>query len=61
MKPKSLERYELKRRRIIRRGDIVFMDKGFYAYRNYLMGINEYRIVPLIFPRSNFKISWMGC
>jgi len=48
---------ELKRRRIIRRGDIVVMDKGFYAYRNYLMGINEYRIVPLIFPRSNFKIN----
>ena len=31
------------------------MDKGFYAYRNYLIGINEYRVVPLIFPRSNFK------
>ena len=47
---------ELKRRRIVRRGDIVIMDKGFYAYRNYLVGINEYRIVPLIFPRSNFNI-----
>jgi len=33
------------------------MDKGFYAYRNYLVGVNEYRIVPLIFPRSNFKIN----
>ncbi len=30
------------------------MDKGFYAYRNYLIGVNEYRIVPLIFPRKNF-------
>ena len=30
------------------------MDKGFYAYRNYLIGIKEYRIIPLIFPRSNF-------
>ena len=48
---------ELKRRRIARRGDTVIMDKGFYAYRNYLIGINEYRIVPLIFPRSNFDIS----
>jgi len=48
---------ELKRRRITRRGDIIVMDKGFYAYRNYLVGVNEYRIVPLIFPRSNFKIN----
>jgi len=47
---------ELKRRRIIRRGDTVIMDKGFYAYRNYLIGLNEYRVVPLIFPRKNFDI-----
>jgi len=26
---------ELKRRRITRRGDILIMDKEFYAYRNY--------------------------
>jgi len=45
---------ELKRRRIARRGDVIVMDKGFYAYRNYLIGINEYMIVPLIFPRSKF-------
>ena len=35
------------------------MKPGFsrsYAYRNYLIGINEYRIVPLIFPRSNFDL-----
>ena len=47
---------ELKRRRIVRKSDVIVMDKGFYAYRNYLMGVNRYRIVPLIFPRSNFKI-----
>ncbi|WP_456467837.1 transposase [Archaeoglobus sp.] len=38
---------ELKRRRIARRGDTVIMDKGFYVYRNYLVGMNEYRIKPL--------------
>ncbi len=48
--------YELRRRRIIRRGDVIIMDKGFYAYKNYLIGMNEYRVVPLIFPRSNFKL-----
>jgi len=47
---------EVKRRRIIRKGDVIIMDKGFYAYRNYLVGMNEYRIVPLIFPRNNFDI-----
>jgi len=48
---------ELKRRRIIRKGDVIIMDKGFYAYRNYLVGMNEYRVVLLIFPRNNFDIN----
>ena len=47
---------ELKRRRIARKGDTAIMDNGFYAYKNYLVGIN-YKIVPLIFPRSNFNLS----
>jgi len=47
---------ELKRRRMTRRSDVVIMDKGFYAYKNYLIGINEYRIAPLIFLRKNFDI-----
>jgi len=33
---------ELKRRRIARKGDTVIMDKGFYAYKNYLVGMNKY-------------------
>ena len=48
--------HELKRRRILRQGDVLILDKGFYAYRNYLIGVNEYRIFPLIFPRKNFKL-----
>ena len=47
---------ELKRRRVTRKGDTVIMDEGFYAYRNYLIGVNEYKIVPLIFPRRNIDI-----
>ncbi|MBE8538988.1 transposase [Geoglobus acetivorans] len=47
---------ELRKRRITRKGDVIIMDKGFYAYRNYLIGLNEYRVVPLIFPRSNFDV-----
>ena len=44
----------LKRKRLIRFGDSIIMDKGFYAYKNYLIGI-RYGIVPLILPRKNFR------
>ena len=47
---------ELKRRRILRLKDVLIFDRGFYAYRNYLIGVNEYKIIPLIFPRKNFRM-----
>ncbi len=47
---------ELKKRRIIRKGDVVIADKGYYSYKNYLKGITRFRIVPLIFPRKNFSL-----
>lgn len=46
----------LKTRRIIRKGDTVIFDKGYYSYQNYQIGISKYKIVPLIFPKENFKI-----
>ncbi len=46
---------ELRRRRILRLKDVLIFDRGFYAYKNYLIGINEYKVIPLIFPRKNFK------
>ncbi|MBM4241118.1 MAG: transposase [Euryarchaeota archaeon] len=46
---------ELQRRRIIRKGDIVIFDKGYYSYENYQIGISIYKVVPLIFPRKDFK------
>ena len=45
----------LKRKRLIRFGDAIIMDKGFYAYKNYLIGI-RYGVVPLIIPRKNFNL-----
>ena len=45
----------LKRKRLIRFGDAIIMDRGFYAYKNYLIGI-RYGIVPLIIPRKNFSL-----
>ena len=46
----------LKKRRIIRKGDTIIFDKGYYSYQNYQIGISNYKIVPLIFPKNNFKI-----
>ncbi len=47
---------ELRRRRIMHRGDTIIMDKGYYSYKNYQLGVSRYKIVPLIFPKSNFKL-----
>ena len=46
----------LRKRRIIRSGDILIFDRGYYSYKNYQIGIFKYKIVPLIFPKENFKI-----
>ncbi len=48
---------ELKRRRIVRIGDTIVFDKGYYAYDNYVEGIFEFNIVPLIFAKRNFSFS----
>ena len=46
----------LRKRRIIRNRDILIFDKGYYSYKNYQIGISSYKIVPLIFPKNDFKI-----
>ncbi len=48
---------ELRQRRILRKGDVVLADKGYYSYRNYAMAISRFKVVPLIFPRKNFSLS----
>jgi hypothetical protein len=47
---------DLKRRRIIRIGDMVIFDKGYYSYGNYVNGIFKFNIVPLIFSKKNFSV-----
>ena len=49
--PQILE--ELKRRKKIRSGDVLYFDKGYFSYENYVIGIAKYKIVPVIFPRIN--------
>jgi len=36
---------ELKRRRLLRKGQLIVADKGFYSASNYLIGINKYKMV----------------
>jgi hypothetical protein len=47
---------ELKRRRITRTMDLVICDKGYYSYQNYVDGILDFRIVPLIFSKKKFSL-----
>jgi len=47
---------ELKRRRIIRNGDRVIFDKGYFSIKNYQIGVLKYKAIPIIFPRRNFDI-----
>ena len=44
----------LQKRRIIEKGDTL-IDKEYYSYENYQIGISKYKIVHFIFPRDNFK------
>ncbi len=44
--------FELKKRRLLRKGQLIIADKGFYSAKNYLIGINKYKTVPLLFPRK---------
>ena len=48
---------ELKRRRLIKPKDIIYFDKGYFSYKNYEIGINKYKIIPVIFPKKAFKIT----
>ena len=45
----------LQKRRIMRKGDTIIFDKGYYSYKNYQLGISKYKIVPFIFPKDNFN------
>ena len=47
---------ELRRRRIIKDKDIILCDRGYFSYKNYQIGINKYKIIPIIFPKFIFSI-----
>ena len=42
---------ELKRRSLIKPKDLIYFDRGYFSYENYKIGINKYKIIPVIFPK----------
>jgi hypothetical protein len=46
---------ELKKRRILRKEDVIMADKGFTSYENYGAGVSIYEIVPLMFPKEKMS------
>ncbi|NYB52227.1 MAG: transposase [Methanobacteriaceae archaeon] len=46
---------DLKRRRILKKGDLVLADKGYFSFKNYGSGLMDYKIVPLIRPKKNTR------
>lgn len=51
--PKILE--DLKRRRILKKRDLILADKGYFSFKNYRIGLMDYKIVLLIRPKKNTR------
>jgi hypothetical protein len=43
---------ELKKRRVLKKWQLILCDRGFQSLENYLIGINRYNVVPLLFPKK---------
>jgi len=48
---------EMKNRRVLAKESVVIADKGYFKYDHYKKGLLDYKIVPLIYPRSNIKLN----
>ena len=47
---------ELKRRRLLQKGQVILFDKGYYSIENYINAINKYNVIAVIFPKQSFTI-----
>ena len=47
----------MKRRGLIKKGDKIYFDRGYFSHNNYQIAINIYRIIPIIFPKSHYDIN----
>ena len=46
---------KLIKKRIIKKGDYIYFDRGYYSYENYNFVLRKYQIVSLILPKENYK------
>jgi len=46
---------ELRCMRILQR-HVIIADKGYCSYKNYVMAISMFKVMPIIFPRKNFSL-----
>ena len=47
---------ELKRRKIISHGDKLLFDRGDYAYNNYKLALEQYKVKPLILVKGKLNV-----
>jgi len=45
----------LQKKKIIRKGDRILMDRGYYAYDNYKIALQKFHVIPLILTRNKFN------
>lgn len=45
----------LQKKKIIRKGDCILMDRGYYSYENYKIALQKFHVIPLILTRSKFN------
>ena len=48
---------EMKNRGILAKESLIIADKGYFKYDHYKKGLLDYKIVPLIYPKSNIDLN----
>jgi len=46
---------ELSRRRLLLTADRIVCDRGYYSYNNYAVGVLDFKVIPIIFPKKGFE------
>jgi hypothetical protein len=47
---------ELKKRRLLHFGQKIYCDRGFTSFNNIFIGINKYKVLPILFLKKNIPI-----
>ena len=47
---------ELKKRRLLHFGQKIYCDRGFTSFKNIFIGINKYKVLPILFLKKNIPI-----